>query len=251
MSKTLSFLEAAWTLSRDHALAGRRREALTTLRPLLDGTDAAGGPPVSGGLATLAHRLAGRLHFNAENYRAARRHLRTARRLSPGHAETHFDLGLAWERDPQGSDRYALHSYRRADRLNPGVPKYLAALGRALVRNDRAVRGCKLLRQAAELAPGQPAILRVVVEGLRESGRAGEAYRLVVQAKFSAPQCREVSRLYAEARFALSARAQSGRSASPAVLAFPGVSAGVAAGYRRNGPAVVRPRSHRIRFRQG
>ena len=250
MSKTLSFFEAAWTLSRDHALAGRLREALTALRPLLAGTDAAaGGPPTD--LVVLAHRLAGRLHFNAEAYRAARRHLRVARRLAPRHAETHFDLGLAWERDPQGSDRYALHSYRRADRLNPGVPKYLAAHGRALVRNDRSVHGCKLLRHAVELAPGQPAILRVVVEGLRESGHAEEAYRLVVQAKFAAPMCRDVNRLYDDARFALSAGSRVGRRDGPAVLAFPGVSAGAAVGCRRDGPAAVRPRSPRIRLRLG
>ena len=250
MSKTLSFFEAAWTLSRDHALAGRLREALTALRPLLAGTDAAaGGPPDD--LAVLAYRLAGRLHFNAEDYRAARRHLRAARRLAPAHAETHYDLGMAWERDPQGSDRFALHSYRRADRLNPGVPRYLAAHGRALVRNDRAIRGRKLLRRAAQLAPGQPAILRVVVEGLRESGHAEEAYRLVVQAKFAAPKCREVSRLYADARFALSVGSQSGRREGPAVLAFPGATVGVAVGCRRDGPAVVRPRSPRIRLRLG
>ena len=252
MSTTLSFFEAAWTLSRGHALAGRRREALDALRPLLGVTDdAAGGPPLN--LVTLAHRLAGRLHFNAEGYRAARRHLRAARRLAPDHAETHHDLGLAWERDPQGSDRFALHSYRRADRLNPGVPKYLAAYGRALVRNGRAARGRAALRSAAKLAPGQPEILRVAVEGLRESGRVTEAYRLVVQAKFAAPRCREVDRLYAEARFALSARSRSvaSRRAGPAVLAFPGVSAGAAVGCRRDGPAVVRPRSPRIRFRLG
>jgi len=252
MSTTLSFFEAAWTLSRGHALVSRCREALHALRPLLGGTDAAGdGPPVH--LVTLAHRLAGRLHFNAENFRAARRHLREARRLNPAHAETHHDLGLAWERDPQGSDRIALRSYRRADRLNPDVPKYLAAYGRALVRNGRAARGRVALRRAAELAPGQPAILRIVVEGLRESGRVNEAYRLVVQAKFAAPQCREVDRLYADARFALTAHSRSAASRrdGPAVLAFPGVSAGVAVGCRRDGPAVVRPRSPRIRFRLG
>ena len=249
MSKTLSFFEAAWTRSRDHALAGRRREALTALQPLLAGTDAAGGPPVK--LVTLGHRLAARLHFNAENYRVARRHLRAARRLAPAHAETHYDLGLAWERDPQGSDRFALHSYRRADRLTPDVPKYLAAHGRALVRNDRAVRGRRLLRRAAHLAPGKPAILRVVVEGLRESGRPDEAYRLVVKAKFLAPNCRDVNQLYAEARFALTARTQSQVGDRPAVLAFPGVTGAAAVGSRRDGPAVVRPRFPRIQFRQG
>jgi len=249
MSMTLSFFEAAWTRSRDHALAGRRREALTTLRPLLAGTDAAGGIPAT--LATLAHRLAARLHFNAEDYRAARRHLRAARRLAPRHAETHYELGLAWERDPHGSDRFARHSYRRADRLNPGLPKYLAAHGRALVRNDRAARGRRLLREAARLAPDQSAVLQVVVEGLRESGRVNEAYRLAVRAKFLAPGCREVNRLYAEARFALTADSQRVRRGGAAVLAFPGVSGAAAAGCRRDGPAVVRPHFPRTHFRQG
>jgi protein O-GlcNAc transferase len=195
MSTTLGFLDTAWTRARSLALAGRHAEALAALRPLL--ADAA---PVKS--AALANRLAARLHFNAEAYRTARRHLRAAIRLTPHDAEAHYELGLAWERDPRGSDRLAAKCFRRADRLAPDQPKTLAALGRSLIRTGRPGAGVRRLREARALEPSKPAILRAAAEALREAGRVHEAYRAVVRAKFLAPKCREVAHLLAACHFA-------------------------------------------------
>src|SRR5687768_7971796 len=101
MSRTLTILHSGWTSARALARGGRRTDALVLLDRLLS------RPDVPSALAADAHRLAGELELEAERYAAARRHLRAAAALEPAHAATHYQLGLAHERDPHGDDRRA------------------------------------------------------------------------------------------------------------------------------------------------
>ncbi len=202
MSRTLTFHEAAWASARECAANGRRAEALARLAPLLNSPDT---PPQ---LLLLAHRLAGRVRAAGENYRAARKHLRAAAAMSPQTAEIHYELGVAFERDPYGCDRRAARRFREAVKLNPREAKYVAALGRALVRINRVRTGVKQLRAAADLAPDSAAVLKVVADGLCDAGRAVEAARVVTKARFLAPAEAKLRHLADEVRYAVAQQGQ-------------------------------------------
>ncbi len=196
MSRMLTFHDAAWASARDRAAAGRRADALASLAPLLASPDV---PPQ---LALLAHRLAARLHADAENYRKARRHLLAAAKLAPDDAEIRYELGLAFENDPYGCDRRAARRFRKAVALAPDQPKYAAALGRALVRVNRVRAGVKRLTAAATMAPADADVLRVVVDGLCDAGRVRLAGEVVAKARFLAPNDRVIRGLWDEVRYA-------------------------------------------------
>jgi Flp pilus assembly protein TadD len=218
MSRMLTFHDAAWASARDCAAAGRRADALAFLAPLLSSPDA---PPR---LVLLAHRLAGRLHAAAQKYRLARKHLLTAAKLDPNCAEIHYEIGLAFERDPYGCDLRAARRFRKALVLDPKQPRYAAALGRALVRTNRVRTGVKWLTIAAAGAPADTAVLAVVVDGLCDAGRAQLARRIVAQARFLAPADRAVLKLWDDVRFAAAATMQGRKPAAvgrgPALLPF-------------------------------
>ena len=135
MSRMLTFHDAAWASARNCAAAGRRADALAFLAPLLSSPDA---PPR---LVRLAHRLAGRLHAATQDYRMTRKHLLAAAKLDPNCAEVHYELGLAFERDPYGCDHRAARRFRKAVALLPKEPRYAAALGRAGADEPGARRG--------------------------------------------------------------------------------------------------------------
>lgn len=202
MSRMLTFYAAAWASARDAASVGRRADALARLAPLLSSPDC---PPR---LTRQAHKLAARLYLFDERWAKARRHLRAALDLDPQDAAVHYDLGLAFERDPYGCDERAARRFREAVRLAPTEAKYVAALGRALVRLNRVRAGVKRLRAAVDLAPANAAVLRIVVEGLTEAGKPRLAYKLVTMAKFLAPADRVVQQLWLTTRFTLARLAQ-------------------------------------------
>lgn len=202
MSRMLTFHDAAWASARECAANGRRAEALARLAPLLSSPDT---PPA---MLLLAHRLAARVRAAGENYRAARTHLHVAAKLAPQTAEIHYELGVAFERDPYGCDRRAARRFRNAVELNPHEPKYVAALGRALVRINRVRAGVKHLRTAAELAPDSAAVLKVVTDGLCEANRAVEASRIVTKARFLAPADAKLRRLADDLRYATAQQTQ-------------------------------------------
>src|SRR5438045_1878764 len=108
MSRTLTLIDAAWASAHDAARTGRRADALAILLAL---RARAALPPTT---AAKAHRLAAALHLNADRYAAARRHLRAAAKLEPGNADTHYQLGVAFEDDPHGCDERAARRFRRA-----------------------------------------------------------------------------------------------------------------------------------------
>lgn len=202
MSRTLTFYDAGWASARAAASVGRRADALARLAPLLSSPDC---PPR---LARSAHRLAARMHMHDEKWAKARRHLRAALDLHPEDAAAHYELGLAFERDPYGCDERAARCFRRAVRFAPKEAKYVAALGRALVRLNKVAAGVKHLRAAAALAPADWVVLRVVVDGLTDADKPRLAFTLATKAKFLAPANPEVQQLWQMARFAVARQAQ-------------------------------------------
>ncbi len=197
MGMMLTFAEAAWTQARSSAVAGKRGPALAKLAPLLH------SPDVPARFRLLAHRLAARLHAAAGRYKACRKHLYSAFRLDGRAAEIHFEIGQAFEADPDGCDRRARRRFRLAVELAPRQPRYLAALGRAEVRLNRVKAGVALLREARDLAPTDATVLRVVFDGLMDAGKPAEARGLVDSLRFAAQADRDCARLVETGRFRL------------------------------------------------
>lgn len=245
MSRMLTFHDAVWASARECAANGRRADALTQLAPLLSSPDT---PPH---LLLLAHRLAARVHAAGENYRAARKHLRVAAKLAPPTAEIHYELGVAFERDPYGCDRRAARRFREAVKLNPREAKYVAALGRALVRINRVRAGVKHLRTAAELAPNNAVVLKVVVDGMCDANRAVEAARIVTKARFLAPADAKLRRLADDLRYSVAQQAQRRGAkvgAGPVALPFLRIEGGTV---RRDSGSRTVPHLGRLRAYRG
>lgn len=205
MSRTLALVGAGWDSVRRSVARGRRTEVLPRLRQLLARQD------LPTGLAGDAHRLAGELLLEAEQYSQARRHLREASRLQPKDALTYYQWGLAHERDPHGSDLWAARLFCKASRLQPKDASYRAAFGRALIRCDQPRRGTRELLAAAAEAAGDIEIIRVVVTGLLEAHRYKTANRVLTCARFLARTVRvqhELTSLLNRVRFETARTAQ-------------------------------------------
>ena len=219
-------------------------DSLRTLAPLLHSPDA----PKP--LKILAHRLAARIEIEAERYARARNHLRAALRLDGYDAEIHYELGVAFENDPDGCDLRAARRFRRATQLSSQNAKYAAAFGRALVRLNRVRTGVKCLRDAARLAPVDVKVLGVVVSGLCDAGAARTAKGIVVKARFRMPQNRDVLKLWNDVRFALAQKpGRKGSMRSPSrLLPFLKVVGSTAGGsVRVDGPSRSTPHLGRLR----
>jgi len=207
MSRMLTLIQAGWSSIRFLAAQGRRTDALSRLPRLLSRQD------VPTPIAADAHRLAGELLTDAEQYTNARRHLRAAAALEPLHARTYYLWALAHERDPNGCDRRAALRFRKAASLEPANGLYRACSGRAAVRCDRIKWGVCELLQAADRAPGDLAVIRVVVDGLLEADRLGTARRVLNRVAFV---CRDIGSvrglkfLNERIQFAIARRGQRG-----------------------------------------
>lgn len=195
MSKMLTLVHAAWDAARSLERAGRRSAAVAQVERLV------ARPDVPAPVAADARRLAGELLTDLGRYAAARRHLRVAAGLEPGHARTHYLLGVAWERDPAGDDRKAAVRFNKAVAADPANALYRAALGRAAVRCGMPRRGVRELVAAAAAAPADVAVLRVVVGGLIEAGRVKTARRVLTAARFANPGSGAVAGLWNRLRF--------------------------------------------------
>jgi hypothetical protein len=207
MSRMLTLIQAGWSSIRFSAAQGRRKDALAQLARLLSRQD------VPTPIAADAHRLAGELFTDAEQYSNARRHLRAAAALEPLHARTFYLWALAHERDPHGCDRRAALGFCKAASLEPTYALYRACFGRAAVRCDKTKRGVRELLQASDKAPGDLAVIRVVVDGLLEADRPGTARRVLNRAGFlcrDSARARELRSLNERGQFAIVRRDQRG-----------------------------------------
>jgi len=200
MSTMLNFYELAWATARDRALAGRNREALVALEPILISNDSAAE------LKLLAHRLAARIEVHYERFRKARKHLYIAQAIEPANAEIDFEIGVAFERDPYGCDRRAARRFRRAVRLAPENDQYRAHLGRALVRINRVRAGLKRLLSIQNA--DDVGVVEVVVEGLTDAGRTNEAEKIIRKSRFLNAREAKLRQMHGDVRFAAAARQQ-------------------------------------------
>jgi tetratricopeptide (TPR) repeat protein len=198
MSKTLTLFGSGWASIQAEALLGSRRDIIGRLRCLL------AHPELPSAIACQAHRMAGQMLLETEQYPKARRHFRAAAALQPTDGETFYQWGLTHERDPLGCDHLAVKQFRKAMEIEAANPLYRAAFGRAAVRCDRLKRGIRELLAAAALAPGNMAVIRIVTEGLLEAGRFQAAEGVLNKARFlcfETVKDREVVELMERVRF--------------------------------------------------
>jgi hypothetical protein len=230
MSRMLTLIHAGWSSIRISAEQGRRTDALNRLTLLLSRDDVP--PPI----AADAHRLAGELLTDAEQYASARRHLRAAAALEPRRARTQYLWALAHERDPHGCDRRAAVRFREAARLEPASALYRASFGRAVVRCGGLTNGVRELLAAADQAPGDLAAIRVVIDGLLEAERPATARRVLNRIGFlyrDTVRARELKSLSERVRFVAAEREQRGERGT--------TRHGQDAGFARDGGRVVLP----------
>jgi tetratricopeptide (TPR) repeat protein len=156
-----------------------------------------------------AHRQLAEKHLAAERFRLARRHYRAALRIEPKNGALAYNLALAWEADPYGSDERAYRCYRLAVKIDSSNALYFASLGRAAIRTRRDGTAKKALALAMKLAPADANVLAVVAETLREAGQGEKAWKLVCRARFLAPQDSAIRDLWNRAKFDLAAKTTS------------------------------------------
>jgi Flp pilus assembly protein TadD len=171
-----------------------------------------------------AHRLLGRLALDAQNFRRARRHYRTAIRLRPFYPEAYFGYALAVEADSEADARKERAALRRAVAINAGEPRYWTALGRACLRTGDPTAARRAFRRAARLRPDDVATLGEIVDGYLTLGRPDEAQAMLQAARFRCPRDIGLGCLWDRFRFdRLRTEQAAGRRAAPAaILAFPG-----------------------------
>ena len=202
MSRTLTLIPTGFETIRAAAASGQTADALTNLARLL------ARPDVPAALALEGHRLAGELAVNLGRFATARRHLKAAAELDSTDAATRYLAGRAWEEDPDGCDRRAAISFRKANVLDGTNPLYRAAFGRAAARCGKVRRGVREMLAAAEQAPGAVEVIRIVVGGLLEMGKPGEARGVLAAARFARPNHPELTALWERTKFETARLAQ-------------------------------------------
>jgi hypothetical protein len=206
MSRTLSLIRAGWESIRAAADRGRRAEALAQLVQVL------ARPDLPSDLAPDAHRLAGELALDLSRNATARRQLRAAAALEPEHANTWFQMGLAWEEDPDGCDRRAAICFKKAVARDAANPLYRAAFGRAAARCGKVGLGTREMIAAANGSDTDPSAglsaIRIAVGGLLEAGRIGAARRVLAKARFLRPGNTELLALWERLKFESARHAQ-------------------------------------------
>lgn len=195
MSRTLSLVETAWDVIQSLVVRKQYRTALRHVTRLL------ARPDMPETLTAEAHRLAGQLALELEQYPVARRHWKAVLQRTGDSAEAYYALGRAWEEDPGGCDRRAAIAFRHALKHEPANPIYRAAYGRAAARCGQVRRGIREMLAAAQQAENDLAVIRVVVSGLLEIGQAGRARRIVAKARFLAPSNAELAALWEWVKF--------------------------------------------------
>jgi Flp pilus assembly protein TadD len=195
MDTSINLLERLLAQGRRLLGMGRRGEARRHLEKLL----ALGGAPTHQRIE--AHQLLGEIHVDAQRYRKARRHLVAALGLQPNCAETHFQLAMTLDLDPDADPKRAAKYFRKALEHKPDEARYWAGYGQICLRlgRDKAAYGAFIA--AADLAPNSVNVIDEITDGLCFLGKEEDARAVLTAARFRLGHDAELEQLWNRFRF--------------------------------------------------
>ncbi|POZ60037.1 methyltransferase domain-containing protein [Chromobacterium alticapitis] len=156
-------------------LAGEAEAAEAAYRRLLDDAQ----------LGHAARHWLGFLLLQRDRPAEAKRELALAVAGESGHAEWHFNLGMACARLGEAAESIA--AWRAAAALDPGRYVYWSQLGAQLARAGMDEEAERALRRAISLDPGCPEAFYLLTELLLRQGRYAEARRCNAQGVLAEP----------------------------------------------------------------
>jgi tetratricopeptide (TPR) repeat protein len=195
MGASINLLERLLSQGRRLLELGRRGDARRRLEKLLAFQEAPAEMRVE------AHRLMADLHLDGQCYRKARRHLLAALGLAPDTAETHYQLGVAFDLDPNIEPKRAARHFKKAVELEPDNARYWSGYGQICVRRGKEKSAFGAFVAAADLAPMDLDVLDEVTEGLCFLGREEDARAVLMAARFRLGHTTELEQLWNRFRF--------------------------------------------------
>ncbi|MCE9534456.1 MAG: hypothetical protein K8T89_25545 [Planctomycetes bacterium] len=195
MNPSINLLDRMLTRSRQMLDMGRRVEARRRLDKLLT------FPDVPETIRIEAHRLLGEIHLDAQCFRRARRHLLAALGLAPNDAETHYQLGVALDLDPDIDPKRAAREFKKALELKPDEARYWSGYGQICLRLGREKQSFGAFAAAADLAPMDLEVVDEIIDGLCFLGREEDARSVLMSARFRFGHSEDLEQLWNRFRF--------------------------------------------------
>ncbi len=193
MEPSINLLDRLMAQSQRLLEMGRRVDARRRLDKLLAIPDA---PPA---LRVEAHRLLADIHLDNQSYRKARRHLLAALGLCPESAETHYQLAVVLDLEPDMSPKRAYKYFRKALELQPDQAHYWSVYGQICLRLGKAA--FEAFIAAADLAPMEISTIDEITDGLIFLGREEDARSVLTAARFRLGHSTELEQLWNRFRF--------------------------------------------------
>ncbi len=197
MGMTLNLIDILLSTGRHFVELGCYSEAITSLNKLSNFRNLP-EPILEEMQALLADA-----QLELGNYKDARRHLTAAIAMKPTHAEYHYLMAVAIEKDETADLTRAEMYYQRAIKLDAAEPVYWLDFAGYLFSMEKKPKALKAARKAIALAPLDIDILDPAADLLRSNGCADEATKVLRDALFLSGGGREFRSLWQEHQFKL------------------------------------------------
>ncbi len=178
MGMTLNLIDILLTTGRRFFEIGRYSDAITSLNKL------ANFRKLPEPILLEMQSLLADAHFEQGDYKEARRHLTAAIAIKPTHAEYHYLMAVAIEKDETADRERAEMYYQRAIKLDAAEAVYWLDYAGYLFSMEKRPQALKAARKALALAPRDAEILGPAADMLRENGYADDAAKALRDALF-------------------------------------------------------------------
>jgi tetratricopeptide (TPR) repeat protein len=195
MEPSVNLLDRLLTQGRHLLHLGRRVDARKRLEKLL------AFPEVPLEQRIEAHQLLADIYLDAQCYRKARRHLLAALAIQPDCAETHYQLAVVLDLEPDQQPKRAAKYFRKAVELLPDEARYWSGYGQICLRMGREKAALGAFIAAADLAPMDFDVIDEVTDGFCFLGREEDARSVLMAARFRLGHNPELEQLWNRFRF--------------------------------------------------
>lgn len=178
MGMTLNLIDILLSTGRHYFEMGRYSDAITAFNKLANFRN------LPEPILLKVQSLLADAHFEQGNFKDARRHLTAAIAMKPTHAEYHYLMAVAIEKDDTAQRERAEMYYQRAIKLDAAEAVYWLDYATYLISMTKQAQALKTVRKAILLAPRDADILGPAAELLRANGCAAEATKALRDALF-------------------------------------------------------------------